>query len=288
MNSMTAFARTETLFDWGKVTWELRTVNQRYLETYLRIPDAYKFIEMDARQVIKKALSRGKVEGGLMIELQGDAEAFRLNEPLVENLTHAIEAIQQRLPEATQVNPVDILKWPGVLQNQDFGLDEETLSDELLSALQKTLAHLNTSRQREGAALTLVIRDKLAQMTRHIDLLKQRFPELLAKQNQVLRQRIEDLAQQVDEQRFLQELAILAQKADITEELERLETHIAEVARLIETDEVVGRRLDFLMQELNREANTLGSKSIDTLLSQTSVELKVLIEQIREQVQNIE
>lgn len=288
MKSMTAFARTETVFDWGKVTWELRTVNQRYLETYLKLPEAYNFIEMDARQVIKKALSRGKLEGGLMIELQGNSQDFSLNEPLIHNLTHAIEAIQQRLPEATQVNPIDLLKWPGVMQNKDLGIDQQTLTDELLSALQKTLSHLNTNRQREGGALTLVIRDKLSQMQQHIDLLKQRFPELLAKQNQTLRQRIEDLAQQVDEQRFLQELAILAQKADVTEELERLETHITEVARLIETDEVVGRRLDFLMQELNREANTLGSKSIDTLLSQTSVELKVLIEQIREQVQNIE
>lgn len=289
MRSMTAFARAEQLFDWGKISWELRSVNQRYLEIHLKLPEHLKYLEMDCRDEIKQALSRGKIEGSISIETKASEHDFELDEILLAHLDKAISHIQTNLPEATQVNPLELLKWPGMIKSdQCTRLKPEQLNQDILEALNQALNKLDEGRQREGDALALVMASKIEAMTQQINLVKQRFPEIMQKQTDSLKQRIVDLATQVDEQRFLQEVAVIAQKADIAEEIDRMQTHLKEVSRLTQTNEVVGRRLDFLMQELNREANTLGSKSIHSFLSQTSVELKVLIEQIREQVQNIE
>lgn len=289
MRSMTAFARVEQLFDWGTISWQLRSVNQRYLETHLKLPDALKHLEMDCREEIKHALSRGKVEGVLNVETKASEQGFELDQSLLSNLGQAVSQIQMTLPEATHVNPLELLNWPGLVKSDSaIQVEPDQLAQNILESLNQALNKLDEARQREGDALANIIADKIAQMHEHVNQVKTRFPDIMQKQTDHLKQRIIDLAEQVDEQRFLQEVAMITQKADISEELDRLVTHLNEVSRLIQTNDVVGRRLDFLMQELNREANTLGSKSIHAFLSQTSVELKVLIEQIREQVQNIE
>lgn len=288
MRSMTAFARVEQLFDWGSISWELRSVNQRYLEIYLKLAESYKFLEMDCREEIKHALSRGKVEGTLSVDVKVSEQSLELDEALLNQISSVVSHIQLALPEATQINPLELLKWPGLFKSDSSLIEVDQLSQDILETLNQALNKLDEARQREGDALAKVIGDKLIRVQEQVNLVKARFPEIMQKQTDTLKQRIKDLTEQVDEQRFLQEVAVISQKADIYEELDRLDTHLNEVARLIQTNDVVGRRLDFLMQELNREANTLGAKAIDKTLSQTSVELKVLIEQMREQIQNIE
>lgn len=288
MKSMTAFARIEQQYDWGKISWELRSVNQRYLEIYLKMAENLKTVEMPAREQIKKAVGRGKLEGTLQVILNDSAESFQVDTDLVKQLVQSVETVQMSLPEATQVNPLDILKWPGVLQTEQNTLTSEELNQAILEVLKQALTQLNDAREREGQALAKIISDKAERMQQEVDKVKAVYPQALKHHTETLKQRIIELAGQVDEQRFHQEVAIIAQKSDIAEEIERLETHLTEVARLLNTNGLVGRRLDFLMQELNREANTLGSKAIDSQLTQASVECKVLIEQMREQIQNIE
>ncbi|WP_024852080.1 YicC/YloC family endoribonuclease [Hydrogenovibrio kuenenii] len=289
MKSMTAFARIEQQYDWGKISWELRSVNQRYLEIYLKMAENLKTVEMPARELIKKSVGRGKLEGSLQVTLNEAAESFHVDINLVNQLVKSIESVQQSLPEATQVNPLDILKWPGILQTQQNSLSPEALNTAILDCLQQALDQLNEARTREGKALATILSEKTEQMHQEIEKVKTIYPQALQHHTEALKQRIAELAGQVDDHRFHQEVAIIAQKADIAEEIERLETHLTEVSRLLSAKNgVVGRRLDFLMQELNREANTLGSKAIDPQLTQASVECKVLIEQMREQIQNIE
>lgn len=288
MKSMTAFARTETQYDWGSVRWELRSVNQRYLEIFLKLSEHYKTIEMPARDLIKKQLSRGKVEGALFVELNEGSNSFQVDEALLEQLTEAVGKVQMRLPEATQINPLEILQWPGVLTGGDEKLSFQTLESAILDGLHQTLEQLNTAREREGEALATILHEKINHLYREVAAVKKIYPEALKHHTDTLKQRIQELSGQLEEHRFHQEVAILAQKADITEEIERLETHLKEVERLLSQNGSIGRRLDFLMQELNREANTLGSKAIDSRLAKASVECKVLIEQMREQIQNIE
>lgn len=288
MKSMTAFARIEQQYDWGKISWELRSVNQRYLEIYLKMAENLKTVEMPARELIKKAIGRGKLEGSLQVSLNETSESFHVDINLVNQLVKSIESVQRSLPEATQVNPLDILKWPGILQTQQNSLSTEDLNSAILDCLQQALDQLNEARTREGKALATILAEKAERMHLEVEKVKTIYPQALQHHTETLKQRIAELAGQVDDHRFHQEVAIIAQKADIAEEIERLETHLTEVARLLNAKGVVGRRLDFLMQELNREANTLGSKAIDSQLTQASVECKVLIEQMREQIQNIE
>ncbi|BBN60628.1 YicC/YloC family endoribonuclease [Hydrogenovibrio marinus] len=288
MKSMTAFARVEQQQDWGKISWELRSVNQRYLEIYLKMSENLKSVEMPAREKIKQSIGRGKLEGTLQVDLTEAATSFHVDINLVNQLVQSIEAVQLSLPEATNLSPLDILKWPGVLQTQQSTLSAEQLNDAILGCLQQALEQLNEARGREGQALAMILSEKIERLQNEVDAVKAIYPEALSQHTEALKQRIQELAGQVDDYRFHQEVAIIAQKADITEEIERLQTHLTEVSRLLTTKGLVGRRLDFLMQELNREANTLGSKAIDPRLTQLSVECKVLIEQMREQIQNIE
>ncbi|MPQ76422.1 YicC/YloC family endoribonuclease [Hydrogenovibrio sp. JE_KL2] len=288
MKSMTAFARVEQQQDWGKISWELRSVNQRYLEIYLKMAENLKTVEMPAREKIKQSIGRGKLEGTLQVDLTEGESSFHVDINLVNRLVQSIETVQLSLPEATNLSPLDILKWPGVLQTQQSTLSADKLNSAILDCLQQALEQLNEARSREGQALATILSEKINLLQSEVDAVKAIYPEALSQHTEALKQRIQELAGQVDDHRFHQEVAIIAQKADISEEIERLQTHLTEVSRLLTTKGLVGRRLDFLMQELNREANTLGSKAIDPRLTQSSVECKVLIEQMREQIQNIE
>lgn len=287
MKSMTAFALSKHTLDWGSLTWELRAVNHRFLEIHLRLPESIKPLEMTIREQLKKQVSRGKVEATLRLSItQSDAE-ISLNKALLQDLTQAIQSVQMALPEATQVNPIEVLKWPGLLQNLNAETND-TFNNDILTVLQTCLTEFNQTRSREGESLQKIILEKSQVMRELVTQAQGLLPEIQAHFAEQLKQRIIDLAEELDEVRYHQEIAIQAQKMDVTEELDRLNTHLNEVERLVQTTGVVGRRLDFLMQELNREANTLGSKSIDSRTAQISVELKVFIEQIREQIQNIE
>lgn len=287
MKSMTAFALSKNAFDWGSLTWELRAVNQRFLEVHLRLPESIKPLEMTIREQLKKHISRGKVEATLRLSVTHSNTEICVNEPLLKDLTQAIQTVQMALPEATQVNPVDLLKWPGLLQNLNTE-SNDAFNDDILNTLQICLEEFNQTRSREGASLQQTIIEKTHAMRELVSRAQDLLPEIQTHFAEQLKQRIMELADSLDEVRYHQEVAIQAQKMDVAEELDRLNTHLDEVERLVKTTGVMGRRLDFLMQELNREANTLGSKSIDSRTAQISVELKVLIEQIREQIQNIE
>jgi uncharacterized protein (TIGR00255 family) len=289
MKSMTAFARTQITTDWGNFSWEIRSVNQRYLETYFKLPDNQRHLEMKIRDQLKQLLHRGKVEVSLKVYDNQSNQAFKVNQAVLQPLSQAVCEVQQTLMEATQVNPLEILNWPGVLGSDE--LDETVLEQretDLFAGLQQTIASLNEHRLREGAALKEIILQRCDAIDGYIDEAQQLLPEIIATQTEKLRQRIASLLEEFDEMRVHQEVAILAQKLDVHEELDRLRTHLTEVRHVMESKDAIGRRLDFLMQELNREANTLGSKSADSRTSQIGVELKVLIEQMREQVQNIE
>lgn len=285
MKSMTAFFIHPQSFDWGSLRWEMRSVNHRYLELHFKLPDAAKSLEPAIREAVKPFLARGKVELQLQLSQTPALEDFTVNQSMLAGLTDAINQIQTALPEATQVNPVELLKWPGLVETDS---DNTLHADDILAALNNGLSEFDQIRQREGDALSQVIDQKVQAIRGHVAQARQLLPDIRQHYADQLKQRIAEHTDTLDEGRFHQEIAIQAQKMDVAEELDRLETHLDEVERLRHEPGLVGRRLDFLMQELNREANTLGAKSIDSRTAQIGVELKVLIEQIREQVQNIE
>lgn len=288
VKSMTSYAKVESSFSIGTFSWEIRSVNHRYLEILPKMPDFMRFLELPVRETIKSALGRGKVDVFLSVQLNTQADGFEVNQAVLQPLAQAICTVQQTLMEASHVNPVELLQWPGVLTNAQQTSDIEEEIDCFLSALKEALAQLNANRLREGNAMAEHINQRLNLIDQQLSLLKPLLPLLLEQHIEKLKQRVHALTDNVDQDRIHQEIAILAQKADIDEEMDRLITHLQEVKHTLQQNGPIGRRLDFLMQELNREANTLGSKAIDSQISQTSVELKVLIEQMREQVQNIE
>ena len=284
--SMTAFARKSQEADWGSITWEVRSVNHRYLELSLRLPEPLRVLEKSVREHIQDQLARGKVEATLKFQ-PGRVVPFDMvvNQELAENLVGAAQSIHQLFP-TTQLNIMDVLQWPGVLQIKDTRMD--VVGEAMLALLKKALADLMVSRQREGEGLKEYVGTRLDTIQQYLDQVEQRLPEVLQWGRERITARFKELSVNVDKDRLEQEMVWLAQKADIAEELQRLQAHVAEVRRVLSQGGVVGRRLDFLMQELNREANTLGSKSMDSSISQAVIELKVCIEQMREQVQNIE
>lgn len=285
MKSMTAYAQYEHTYDWGEVIWEIRSVNQRYLEISFRWPEQFKSMEDKARNQVKKYLARGKVELSLSLKSSKASTKIELDTDRLTSLTNAINQIQLALPEATQINPLDVLNWPGLLmQPQEVPVMAETL----MHSLQQALIALNDARSREGLALKKLIAHRCSAIETLLSSIQQTLPDQTRQHLFQMQQRVLKLVDELEPQRYQQEVAILAQKMDISEELDRLATHLTEVHRLIEQEDVIGRRLDFLMQELNREANTLGAKAFNTELSQASVEIKVFIEQMREQIQNIE
>ncbi len=286
IKSMTAWARAEASNELGTATWEMRSVNHRYLEPVLRLPDTLRDLEPLIRERLRGALRRGKVECTLRWQPDAAAQNFEVNMDVVENLNRAIHQVHRILDNPAHISALDILAFPGVLKTQEQDIDE--VKALVLEAFDAALAELVETRIKEGSRIEPMITSRLEKMSEIVSRVRDRMPDIIERQNQALRERFEELDLEVDETRLEQELVMLAQKADVAEELDRLDAHIAEVEDVLQRNEAVGRRLDFLMQELNREANTLSSKSLVTETTQYAVELKVLIEQMREQVQNIE
>jgi uncharacterized protein (TIGR00255 family) len=284
---MTAFAGNEAEIGDLTISCELRSVNHRYCDISLRLPDRLRFVEADLRSAIAAKISRGKVECSLSYKKQAkNGQSFIINTDAVTALLTAASSIEQRILGPLSFSALDVLAFPGVQQEPD--IDKEQLTSGIAALVDQTLAQLVEAREREGAQLKLLIEERCIKMQSFVVLAGKRMPEVLLLIRNKLKDRITELVAQPDFDRLEQELVLLAQKLDITEELDRLETHINEVLRVLKQKDPVGRRLDFLMQELNREANTLGSKSADKEMTQIAIELKVLIEQMREQVQNIE
>ena len=284
--SMTAFARADRHLEGFSLAWEIKSVNHRYLEISPRLPDTLRAVENGAREKCRQALARGKVEITLRYQqIDSDVE-LELNEELVRKLSDVSRRVGDLVQHSGQVNPMEVLRYPGVLSTQE--LDVELLQKEALSLLDDALKALIDTRAREGEQLGKMITERLDGIEKQVEIVKAAIPRIKEAQRERLRKRIQDVVESPDPDRLEQELVMLAQKMDVDEELDRLVTHVSEVRRIVKKGGHIGRRLDFLMQELNREANTLGSKSVDSETTAAAVELKVLIEQMREQIQNIE
>jgi len=285
--SMTAFSRQQAEYDWGTLVWEIRSVNHRYLEPGIRIPDMLKPIEPAVREALRKSISRGKVDCQLRFQTRhADNDQSELNLALVERLTSLSQQITALSAASAPLSAADILRWPGALVEHE--IDVEAMQKDALVLLGETLSDFGAARQREGDELRQMIQQRLDAIRLIVQSVRERLPEILNKQQENVRARLATFQIELDPARLEQEVVLLAQKSDVDEELDRLTTHLGEVERVLGTNEPIGRRLDFLMQELNREANTLSSKSIVAETTLNAVELKVLIEQMREQVQNIE
>lgn len=286
MRSMTAFARTECSEHWGSLVWEIRSVNHRYLEPSFRMPETFRFLEPDVRDRLRKQLQRGKVDCTLQFQSAVNREAITVDAALVQRYVQAAGNIQALLNNPAPMNAVDFLFRPGVLC--ESAVDRDVLSDAALTLFAEALKEIQVVRAREGAALVAVIRDRLQKLREQAVVVRTALPDILVAQKQKLRDRLAELTGDINQDRIEQELVHLAQRCDVDEELDRFDAHITEVECIVNGKEAAGRKLDFMMQELNREANTLSSKSISTVTTQAAVEMKVLIEQMREQVQNIE
>ncbi len=285
--SMTSFARREINTEFGNLRWELRSVNHRFLDVSLRMPDDLRLLEPLARDLLGQQLKRGKVEGSLRFQAAASQDRdFVIDMDLVKRLSEATKQVGRQFLSDARVSALEVLRWPGVMEVAE--VDQTPLHEAAMSLLQEALDDMLEHRRREGVKLRAVIEQRCDAIGELVVKMRGHLPALREQLHQRLRDRLGELKDQVDPQRLEQEIVLQAQKMDVDEELDRLATHVDEVRHTLGRDEPVGRRLDFLMQELNREANTLGSKSNDTEVTRTSVELKVLIEQIREQIQNIE
>ena len=287
ISSMTAFVQHESQSEQSRVVWEIRSVNHRYLEISMRLPEELRSAEMMFRETIKASLSRGRIDAVLRYQsAESSANSPELNLDTINQLMAWSRTVQSTVPVAGELSIADILKWPGVLTPER--IDEDQLSVTAKATLADALSALASQRQREGRQLAVVINAKLAAARDIVIGVQSRGPELDQHARQRLNERVSEFAEQLEPGRFEQELVLLLAKSDITEEIDRLQLHLAEVENILNGSGPVGRRLDFLMQELNREANTLGSKSNHPETTTAAVDLKVLIEQMREQIQNIE
>ncbi len=284
--SMTAFARGDDQTNLGSYSWEIRSVNSRYLEPHFRLPENLRALETDLRDALRKTLQRGKIECGLKYTPSQFSDDIRINEDAVRKLNHAADQVHGIIGPGNALNALEVLNWPGVLEQP--AADMVQVRAEAVALFQRTLEDLIEMRSREGDALQVFIEQRLDSIGEQVAAVKACLPDLLSQQRANLQARFEDLSINLDADRLEQEMVILLQKADVDEELDRLEAHLVEVRRILSQKGAIGRRLDFMMQELNREANTLSSKSLSSLTTQIAVELKVLIEQMREQIQNIE
>lgn len=286
MHSMTAFARVAIDAHDRHLVWELKSVNHRYLETQFRLPEALRGIEHPLRELARKHLKRGKVDCILKLERTGRHADVSINRQVLLQVMAALEQVKRDAPDIGGVSPLDLMRWPGVLD--ETPTDDEQLTTTARELFETGLSDLIEARAREGDALRATIADRLDQIDATVVHLRGLTGGLVARQKEKLQQRLQDLEVNVDPARLEQEVALLAQKVDVAEEIDRLGIHVEEARSHINGNGPHGRRLDFLTQELNREANTLGAKSVLPETSQKAVDLKVLIEQIREQVQNIE
>ncbi len=285
--SMTAYGRTEESSETGHITWEIRSVNHRYLELNIRLPEELRMLETRVRKHISSKLKRGKIDCSLRFDAnEVSGNGLSINKDLANSLVKSAESIQSSISNPVTLNAMDVLRWPGVI-NRDM-IDAESISDSLLKQLDITLESVVETRLGEGEKLQAMILERCDNIATLLKTFKEKLPEI----QQILRDRLTDKSQELsielDKDRLEQEILLLVQKSDVAEELDRLDAHLGEVRQVLQKNEPVGRRLDFLMQELNREANTLGSKAANLDYTNTSVDLKVLIEQMREQIQNIE
>ncbi|MCR1827497.1 YicC/YloC family endoribonuclease [Ectopseudomonas oleovorans] len=286
VHSMTAFARNEQATAHGTLSWELRSVNHRYLEPHLRLPEAFRDLEGAVREALRQGLSRGKVECTLRFAEESAGKPLQVDADRARQLIAAAEQVAALIRQPAPLNPLEVLAWPGVLVADSA--DPQALNAAALKLFDQALSELKAGRAREGAELAKLLNERLDSILEEVAALRELVPQMLAGQRQKIETRFAEMQAELDPQRLEQELVLLAQKSDVAEELDRLSTHVSEVRRVLKAGGAAGRRLDFLMQELNREANTLGSKAFDPRSTQAAVNLKVLIEQMREQVQNIE
>lgn len=286
VHSMTAFARNEQATAHGTLSWELRSVNHRYLEPHLRLPDAFRDLEGAVREALRQGLSRGKVECTLRFAEESAGKPLQVDSERARQLITAAEQVAALIKQPAPLNPLEVLAWPGMLVADSA--DPQALNAAALKLFDQALGELKAGRAREGAELAKLLNERLDSILDEVAALRELVPQMLAGQRQKIETRFAEMQAELDPQRLEQELVLLAQKSDVAEELDRLSTHVSEVRRVLKAGGAAGRRLDFLMQELNREANTLGSKAFDPRSTQAAVNLKVLIEQMREQVQNIE
>jgi uncharacterized protein (TIGR00255 family) len=287
VRSMTAFSRGETDMPWGNIVWEIRSLNHRYLDTNIRLPDSMRTLEAAVREKLRKKLHRGKVDCTLYFHPSRDSgESIQIDSNVLQQYLDATKKISSTLETTAPLNPLDLLFKPGVIIEQELDLDE--VCEHALELFDTTLDEHINSRQREGNELVGFINQRLDKISTSLDAIRPLIPKIIEAQKNKLLKRLEDIPADFDDSRLEQEITLLAQKLDVEEELDRLTTHIGEVQRVFGETGSIGRRLDFLMQEMNREANTLSSKSASSDTTLAAVDLKVLIEQIREQVQNIE
>lgn len=286
--SMTAFARSEHQVDGMQLVCEMRSVNHRYLETSVYLPDMLRLFEMPIRELVRSLIKRGKLECLVRYQTADVAKQvfYTLNLDLMKEICAASETVAAHLQSPANINPTDILSMPGVLVNHQKPVTE--LEKPLLALIEQTTKALVLARQREGTELKQLFLTRLDAMEKELAKAHARLPLVLQDARDRLLKRFSEASVTLDPSRLEQEMVFLAQKLDIAEELDRAKTHIGEIRRILEEGGLVGRRLDFLLQELNREANTMGSKSTDSVVTHAAVELKVLIEQVREQVQNVE
>lgn len=287
IRSMTAFASNIYTCDQFTLSCEIRSVNHRFSDITVKLPEWLRFAETKVRAEISRQLKRGKIECCFIYKMQkSPGEQINVDMDAVKSLLSTSAAIEQLMHSSLSFSPLDVLQFPGI--QQDSGPDKEQVNQEMMTLLQSTLADLLQARTREGAQLGELITDRCTLMQQLVDTAIQRMPIVLEQLRTKIKNRVAEIIGEPDHERLEQEMVLLMQKLDVDEELDRLHTHISEVQKALQLQEPKGRRLDFLMQEMNREANTLGSKSQDKEMTQISIELKVLIEQMREQVQNIE
>jgi len=287
LHSMTGFARESVETALGTLSWEIRAVNHRYLDVQFKLPEDLRPKEQAFRQQASATLGRGKIECGLYFRRAVDQQTeMQIDSELVELLGNRISELSSKLPATAAINPVEILRWPGVMKQPE--IDAEPLFSEAQDLLDTALRAINVMRQSEGQRIEEMLELRCVEIEDIAKSVRKRMPEVLAASRAKQKERIEKLDVEADPARLEVELALIAQKIDVDEELDRLQSHLVEIRDAIAGEKAVGRRLDFLMQELNREANTLGSKSADTETTKAAVDLKVLIEQMREQIQNVE
>lgn len=284
---MTAFARQEEQTQQGNLVWEIRSVNHRYLEISLRLDERFRPLEMKIRKLFSDKLGRGKIDAVLRYKTpEHQQSSLEIDRQLAQSIITHCDELASMTSRPAPVDMLRVLQWPNVLQADT--LDQKALNTSVITSLESAIGELIETRDTEGAALQKMIEQRCVDINAIARQTHQLMPEILKQHKNRLAEKVAELQINLDPERLEQEMVILAQKSDVAEELDRLESHIVEVQNVLQRDEPIGRRLDFLMQELNREANTLGSKSISTDTTRNSVDLKVLIEQMREQIQNIE
>lgn len=285
--SMTGFARMESREEWGELVWEVRSVNHRYLETYFRMPDELRAFEVKCRDLAGKKLKRGKVDCQLRFKKElSEQQSLQLDESLARQVIHLCHEIENDLPHSASLDAMNILRWPGVVREPELAMD--TVGSAVVESFGKVIDELVSMRAGEGERLKDMLLQRCDAIDTIVKTVRENRPQVIEAIRDKLNQRLQELTEKPDMDRLEQELVFQAQKLDVDEELDRLESHLVEVRDVLGRSEPIGRRLDFLMQELNREANTLGSKSSHVETTRASVDLKVLIEQMREQVQNVE